>query len=123
MKINEKLLQPKVLYNNSTGSDSTITLNDSSANYEYLEIYFRTNDSNVYQSSIRVFSPNGKYVPLIFYLVAGNGTSIYAKMKNVFINGNTISNYGSRYCEMSITSSVSVKNNNFIYITRVVGYK
>ena len=101
-----------------------ITLNDSVANYDYLEIYFRTNDSINYKNSVKIYSPDNALVPLSYPLVATNGTAIYWKTKTVRVSGNSIfSSDGSRYAEATIKATTSISQKNYVYITRVVGYR
>ena len=113
----------QVLYDNSTGTNETVTLSDSAANYDYLEIYFRTNDSTDYKSSTKVYSPNNALVPLSYPLVAVNGTAIYWKIKTVKVSGNSIlSSDGNRYAESTIKATTSISQKNYVYITKVIGY-
>jgi hypothetical protein len=56
-----------VLYNNTTGTTSTVTLSESAENFTYLEIYYNaysTNKVSAPQFFTKVYSPNGKYVSL-----------------------------------------------------------
>lgn len=113
----------KVLYDNSTGTNGTVTLSDSAANYDCLEIYFRTNDSTDYKNSIKIYSPDNALVPLSYPLVATNGTAIYWKTKTVRVSGNSIfSSDGSRYAEATIKATTSISQKNYVYITKVIGY-
>lgn len=113
----------QVLYDNSTGTNGTVTLSDSAANYDYLEIYFRTNDSTDYKNSVKIYSPDNALVPLSYPLVAANGTAIYWKTKTVRVSGNSIfSSDGSRYAEATIKATTSISQKNYVYITKVIGY-
>lgn len=110
------------LYENSSGSNGTITLSETSANFKELEIFFRNND-NVY-NSVKVSSPNGKAV----HLAANTTTSgmSYHKEKTISITGTTIqTRYTNGYIEYSISSGgVSYTGaNNYIYIIKVIGYR
>ena len=109
-----------VLYDDSTGSNGAITLSDSSANYTYLEIFYRNTDS--FFSSIKVYSPNSKTICLSTPFVNQNGLTLNLASAIKLISGTTIST--SYYGEAKILSSGNtVSANNNIYITRVVGYK
>lgn len=120
----KKILTEYILYDDKNGSNGNVTLSDSAANYDYLEIYFRTNDDISYKSSIKVQSPDNALVPLSYPLVATNGTAIYWKTKTVRVSGNSIfSSDGSRYAEATIKASPSISQKNYIYITKVVGIK
>lgn len=58
-----EVLERTVLYNNETGSNSTITLNDSVEKYEDIEIFYRNNDK--YYNSIKINKPNNKQLSLM----------------------------------------------------------
>lgn len=108
------------LYNNSSGSNTSVTLSDSSANYDKLYIEYKDNDG-VYNSAI-VLNPNGKTIYTMIQYPYQNGVS-YIKSCQWSISGTTItaSNYGS------ITSrsgqSPTNANSNYLYITKVLGFK
>lgn len=111
--------KPVVLYENSNGSNSNITLNDSVENYECLEIFYKDNVNRF--NSGKIYNPNGSE----FFMVTGNAYSngsAFIRFKTVVINNTSITN--SSYSELGISSSTqNVTNGNSIYITRVVGYK
>lgn len=111
--------KPVVLYENSNGSNSNITLNDSVENYECLEIFYKDNVNRF--NSGKIYNPNGSE----FFMVTGNAYSngsAYIRFKTVVINNTSITN--STYSALGISSSTqNVTNGNNIYITRVVGYK
>ena len=113
--------QGVVLYDNSSGSNGTITLSETSANFNYLEIFFRA-DSDTAFTSVKVHSPNGKNAMLINAIIntSGNYEGVFLRITKVNISGTTITPnktgqlYGGGYAH-------SDTNRN--YITRVVGYK
>ena len=115
-----EILAPKILYENASGSNSKITLSDSAANYEYLEIFFRNND-NIY-SSVKVYQPNGKKVNLISQYNNGSNT-IWFKIAICLISGNTITKDNAVEMKLAASSSINASSGNSNYITRVVGYK
>ena len=115
-------MKETVLYDNQSGSNGTITLSDSVENYTYLEIYYRPNDTSSYQGFTKVYSPNNKYCSLEYSLVTLSGDELYTKYRNIYIRNNTITSQDQRYAEVRETRS-TVTSNNYIYITRVVGYK
>lgn len=110
-------VQPIVLYDNSTGSDSTITLNETAANFSYLEIFYKNNDNEF--SSVKVADPNGKTITLMN--VHANASSVaYFKSTTVQISGTSISPVS--YSELGISASGTTFNNvNHNFITKVVG--
>lgn len=109
---------PVVLYDNSTGTNGSVTLSSSAANYTYLEIFYRGNDSQY--SSVKVYSPNGKDVSLLASL--GYNSRIYFKQKVVNISGTSISNKNYSQGWFNGSNQQGWSNDNNIYITRVLGY-
>lgn len=108
------------LYNNTTGSNSAITLSESVANFTYLEIFYRNNDN--YYNSTKIYQPNGKiaYLDADYPYTSGEGYS-YAKKTSVQISGTSIRPIN--YVELTIMpTGANIQNKNNIYITRVVGY-
>lgn len=108
------------LYNNTTGSNSAITLSESAANFTYLEIFYRNNDN--YYNSTKIYQPNGKiaYLDADYPYTSGEGYS-YAKKTSVQISGTSIRPIN--YVELTVMpSGANILNKNNIYITRVVGY-
>lgn len=116
--INNTFMQsPVTLYNNSSGSNGTITLNDSVTNYGYIEIFFRTNDGAGFRGSQKIAVVNGTNVVSLQFMhpVSGN---YYIKVREVQIVGTQLSTLGSK----EIYSGGS-SNSNYIYITKILGYK
>ncbi len=109
----------KVLYENANGSNENITLNDNAKNYNFIEIFYKSND-NAY-SSVKVANPNGKYVSLQAFWSVGN--YCYGKVKQISINDNKINNLISQQVVMADGASLAISLSNFIYITKVIGYK
>ena len=112
-------LQPTTLYNNASGTASTISnLSDNVENYDYIEIYFKTNDTGSAGSTKIISSPSGTKVATLFYIWFVGNTD-YVKSATINISQKTISfksniqyqNFGQR------------ESGNFVYITKVVGYK
>lgn len=118
----ENYLKGIVLYDNSSGNNGTITLNDSLSNYEFIEIFYRNNDN--YLESKKVYKPNGKYTTLMSFTGMTN-TAVYVKFKVIKMNDKTISTESTRYREFLLADSGigSWKQSNYIYITKVIGYK
>ena len=109
----------KVLYENNNGSNENITLNDSVSNYKFIEIFYKSND-NAY-SSVRVDTPNGKRVSLQAFWSVDN--YCYGKIKQVSISNNKINNLAFQQLVIPSGASPTISLSNFIYITKVIGYK
>lgn len=116
--INE--LIPTTLYDNSSGETGTVNLSDSSANYNYIEIFCK--DSNGVSSSTKVENPNGKNVNLMSVRIDTGVIQFYTK--NVSINTNKITNIEGYTIRMQGSSINAYNNaNTYILITKVIGYK
>ena len=118
----QEVLASYVLYEDEAGSNSNITLSDSAANYKYFEILYKTNDDLDY--SVKVYARNGKKVGLFGIWPNYATPVIYLKGKVMQIVDNTIIIPNNNwYVEAGVKSSITIGNNNYIYITRVIGYK
>lgn len=111
--------QPDTLYNNASGSNGTITLSKSSANYAHMRIYFRTDDGTAYQAAKDVYSPNGKYVPLSAATTVQAQNQTWLKTRLVKISGTSITTDTTRYANTNATYYSEFQKTNVIYITRV----
>lgn len=117
-----------ILYENSDGSNTNITLNDNVSNYEYIKIFYKNND-NVFNSvDVYIAKTNmAKVVALGAWTISSD--VMYFKYKNITISENIISNttalaeYPFIEYSMSTSGIIWLGQNNYIYITRVVGYK
>lgn len=128
--------KPTSLYSTSTGNVGTITLSQSAANFTYLEIFYTDNNTRQ-PNSIKVYSPNGKYVSLscIEPSTSGSEPRVYIRTSGWTISGTTMtpgrtdlngSNrgvYGQIYKDAGGTYvDVNVTAKNYIKIFRVLGY-
>ena len=77
---------PTVLYNNTSGSNSTITLSQSAANFTHMRIYYNS-DNSLYQS-VDVYNPSGKVVGL--FMMEGDVNNMYYKFAHINISGTSI---------------------------------
>lgn len=109
----------KVLYENNNGSNENITLNDNTENYKYIEIFYQSNDYAY--SSVKVANPNGKRVSLQAFWSVDN--YCYGKIKQVSIDNNKINNLAAQQLVIGSDVSPTISLSNFIYITKVIGYK
>ena len=118
------LSEEVVLYNNSAGTRATVTLSESAANFEYIEIYFMDNNA-AHHSSMKIFSPNGKRVDLA--LIEASSNSTYIRRTRYQISGTsltpTISNGGGYFLATNSSVSFSGLGTNYIFVYRVVGYR
>lgn len=118
-------LKPVVLYNNSNGTQGTITLSQSAANFVILEIFYGSTSGGF--KSTRVYSPNNKYALLSYEWFDKSNSSnvghITAK-KEVKISGTSITNSYIRriYFYPNYTKPLEDGNDN-VSIFTVIGYK
>jgi hypothetical protein len=111
---------PVSLYDNSSGTTGTVTLSETAANFNYLEIFYTKSGVS---NSTRIYSPNSKTANLILFYAAG--TSI---IQNIFaqitISGTSITKGSTGYANFSSAgiSGISMADNS-ISIYKVVGYK
>lgn len=121
-EVSGKSLVAYDLYSNASGSNANITLSDSAANYNYIEIFFKSND-NVYSS---VKGING--TTIMCHIVSTITSTAYwynPVLTTYSINGTSlsISNKVSYNITNNWAKTDSGNNLNNIYITKVIGYK
>lgn len=124
VSLNNSVLPVKevVLYNDTTGGTS-IQLNDSVANYTYIEIIYQETGANRIYSSGKLYNCNGKSV-VLNYFEAPSSTSghIYAFTAQYNISNNSIS-LGDNYGYGATDGNYSLAHSNRTKIIRVIGYK
>jgi hypothetical protein len=115
-----KIAIPKNLYNNSTGTNGTVTLSETVANFAYIEIFYKDQSSPSEYSSVKIYSPNNKRANLLISTSNSELNGFWHKQKTVSISGTSISNLWN--CEWDSNNNV-LQNYNLIYIVRVDGYR
>ena len=119
-KINDGL--PVVLYDNSSGVNTSFGLNDNVANYSFIEIYFKRQDVC---SFIKIDNPNGKRVmlSLMFGYYYNNVNHFYMFSQQLRIENTNIV-YETGYTVHISNKNISEMNNdNSCYVYKVLGYK
>jgi len=113
-----------VLYEDKEGTTETVTLNDSVANYDYIEIFFRTSTN---YKSVKIYEPNnkGSILDFVDFINTEGSNFLYFYTKKVQIVNNSISRtrYKTYRFKDSTTWSPHGSDTDSINITRVVGYK
>ncbi len=120
-ELNKTIISSKVLYENTTGSNETITLNETIANYNRAKIFYKYR--NIY-GSVEVYNPNNKIISLsiVFSIPVYNLARI--QYKNIKIFQNKITNEGFGYLSINTDGKTDVNiEENAIYITKIIGYK
>lgn len=118
LEVGGMVLNGVVLCTN-TQQTANVTLSKSASNFKFLEIYYKDNDGVV--NSVKVDDPNGKTVFLSIQYPYQNGVT-YIKSCQVSISGTSIT--ATNYSSMTIRSgqAPTIANDNYIYITKVIGY-
>ena len=117
--INEKT-DGNVLYEDETGINTTVNLNESVANYKYIDIFFR-DDNNIYDTK-RFFVKNGAWYTLQITQFEEASSNVIIRGKNIQLNADKI--YNGKYCAVLLSASGNTLYwNNNIYICKVIGYK
>lgn len=111
--------KPTQLYNNTTGSNGTITLSSSAANFNHMRIYYKHSSDNTY-SSVDVYSPNGKTV--LLPIVEATTSAAWIVGRAVTISGTSISTASNWYGEQNTTTGTSYNHTNYVNIVRVEGW-
>ncbi len=123
-KQNRSMQGYAVIYNNTAGSNGTVTCTESCANFSWIEIVFKTNDNSY--NTAKVYGPNGKSIDLMGVSSKDSGTLYtYYKIRKVTISGATISNtsgYISTESVVASNNSCNVYSANNVFITQVIGY-
>lgn len=110
------------LYYNATGTDGTVTLSATSANYTWLRIYFKKNGDANACGSTDVYAPNGKKASLMLANYSGRTHQIMEKI--VTISGTSITKTSEGYVnyQASNTGWNSGTTDTTLYIYRVEGW-
>ena len=124
-----RVWQSRPLFGNeSQAMNTVITLSDSAANYDMLEIFYKTNDS--VQNNARVYAPNNKRVSLTSTYYIRSNKNMILKSKTVLISGNKIdtlnlSGHGYATAETKIPNSAYPYNEDAdnVGIIRVLGWR
>lgn len=108
------------LYNNSSGIQDNIPLNDNYTNYTYLEIFgYTNNDGTIYKkiTTDRNTFELSTLLPIVGNPIIQMYTNIYS------LNGTNITL--TRYLRNNANNNQpnTISESNGIYITKIIGYK
>lgn len=123
MQINSKLMGT-TLYSNTSGSDTTITLNDAVSNYSYLEVYgFEVQGQN--QVYTKYDTSSGKNINLYSMIVLQTGNLIRITAQSYTPSGTTLTKESTKTGHANIFNKVVNEQNSTgdIKITKVIGIK
>ncbi len=110
-------LIPVTLYDNSSGNNGNVTLSETSANFEFIDIFFRTNTYDY--GSLRIYRPYNSSFTLN-KIDNNSGTTLFAKMSKYSLSGTSITRTDARWEEIQ---SSAKGTDATIFILRVVGYR
>lgn len=109
-----------ILYNDSTGTNGNITLEDNIENYRFYEIYFSREGNNY--SSIRMSTDFLTNIQLLVAVYLGNITRLYTD--SITISGTSLTRNYSRYINFPDSpTTYNVGANTGLLIYKVIGYK
>lgn len=113
-------LTPKDLYNNTSGSTGTITLSESTANFDYIEIFYGKNQSTLH--SVKVANPNGKRACLTLAFYDTSNQFVQMQAPKAIISGTTITKEATGGANI-YSGNTEAFTANEVSIFKVVGYK
>ena len=126
------ILRPVILYNNASGTTGNVTLSETSANFNEIEILFSL-DNTISQThydvfkSVKVVSPNGKRVALegiTYHQLANNLNIMQLSHVIATISGTGITRSTERYLNLTPHNEVpDFGTQTKIKIYRVLGYR
>ncbi len=114
-------LKPTILYENSTGTITSVPLSETVEHFVYIDVSFRKD--NAY-NTMRIPNPHNKSFTLTLWNMWSTN-NIQQMFKKISIYGTDISEEYGAYMNYSTDGnnpSLTIENNT-VYITKVVGYK
>ena len=113
------------LYDNSSGTNGTVTLSESAANFSSLDICYKSRYSE--RNSIKVYEPEGKIANLSMFRVFPRSGTDVGITRLVRISGTSIFTYvdtgnDDMYGEWWSYDN-HIANENNMYILKVIGYR
>lgn len=113
---------PVVLYSNNNGSNGTITLSQTAANFSYLEIYYAKGGSTALTCSVKIDSPNGKTVALNWSQFLDTWAQL--EIGHIKISGTSITRDSTKNGGVNLSGNGnSIFKVNELSIYKVLGYK
>lgn len=117
----EKIPRWKVLYENASGTTGTITLNENTNTFEYLEIVYCDNNSRQYRSMF-VRNAYNKVITIDNIEPEQNGTHIYFRTSQYTIGLNTITFNHSTFVNLW-KMDMSINNSAYNKIIKIIGWR
>lgn len=122
-ELNKKQDKYVELYSSSSGSSTTIQLNDNITNYNYIEVIYCTTDGTQYKgSSGKIPAVNNTEINLEYNFYASG--AMYDKMARVKINGTSLTFSANMQVWFTNNGTNNIQDAvNTIKILKVLGYK
>lgn len=115
--LKEKLLLPYTLFENLNGTRDSITLNDSVANYQYIEVFGGVSGVMSYQ---KIYSPNNKE----FCVRANyNYDATYVDILSTYSIQNNVISPNLNKCGYLTNNNFVYDKTNYFNIVKIIGYK
>lgn len=123
-KVLKELLEGTVLYDNSTGTSSNFTLNESSANYRRFVIEAKNTDESAICIVPEITDPDGKKFPIITINTGGGATKTFLGNSTWQISGNQVTKTQEN-CLTTLNNNAATEIGIYdnVVITKVIGYK
>lgn len=109
-----------VLYDNANGTNGTVSLSDSLANYDYIDIIYKDEITNPNRFSSRIYNPNGQISSLVATQTSNNG--VFWKCSRISMSGTSITRGKQYEVTNGVNSGFAIHEYSYVYITKVVGY-
>ena len=114
----------KSLYSNSSGTMGTITLSETSANFQTIEINYSDNNGKEVKN-LRIDTPNGKTIQLDCIepgSTANNPLRTYMRTSCWTISGTSLTHVDSTFTTLS-SAGIENTSSQYIKIYKVKGYR
>ena len=119
-ELNGKIISSHILYSNSSGSSSTITLSSSAANYKYIEIYYFKDLNQII--STKIYNPNSKAATLGSVTFYANALFLRAAIVDINETAITWRSSDSGWGTVS-TGGNTISSEQVFKICQVIGYR
>ena len=120
---------PKILYNNTSGVTSNVTLSETSANFSYIEIMYSLNNTDSSGvafagfQSVRIPSPSGKKCNLNGITFHANENVVQLSWCPITISGTSITRGTEGYMNLIDGDTPHRSTQTKIKIYQVIGYR
>lgn len=121
-RTNLEVMKATTLYQNDSGTSGTITLSETSANFDYIEVYYKTDGDSL--TSQKIYSPNGKSA-FLYVSTAYSPTNTVMMFMGVIVFSGTSVTWVSNNDAFFAVNTSKVHTFNFqrgLNIYKIVGF-